>query len=33
VLGDLVGQASDAVALFVGKGLDHAMNVTNRRPN
>ncbi|HEX7671874.1 MAG TPA: aminoacyl-tRNA hydrolase, partial [Polyangiaceae bacterium] len=31
VLGDLVVQASDAVALFVGKGLDHAMNVTNRR--
>jgi len=30
-LGDLVEQASNAVALFVGKGLDHAMNVTNRR--
>ncbi|HVU01558.1 MAG TPA: aminoacyl-tRNA hydrolase [Polyangiaceae bacterium] len=30
-LGDLVEQATDTVALFVGKGLDHAMNVTNRR--
>jgi PTH1 family peptidyl-tRNA hydrolase len=31
MLGDLVVQASDAVALLVGKGLDHAMNVANRR--
>lgn len=30
-LGGLVDQASDAVALVVGRGLDHAMNVTNRR--
>lgn len=31
VLDDLVDKASDTVALFVGKGLEHAMNVTNRR--
>jgi PTH1 family peptidyl-tRNA hydrolase len=30
-LGKLVEQASNAVGLVVGKGLDHAMNVTNRR--
>ncbi|HEX3597701.1 MAG TPA: aminoacyl-tRNA hydrolase, partial [Polyangiaceae bacterium] len=31
VLGDLVEQAADAVELFVGRGLEHSMNVTNRR--
>jgi PTH1 family peptidyl-tRNA hydrolase len=30
-LGDIVEQASDAVALLIGRGLEHAMNVTNRR--
>jgi peptidyl-tRNA hydrolase, PTH1 family len=30
-IGELVDLATDTVALFVGKGLDHAMNVTNRR--
>lgn len=30
-LGDIVDQGADAVALFVGKGLEQAMNVTNRR--
>jgi PTH1 family peptidyl-tRNA hydrolase len=30
-LGDIVDQGADAVALFVGRGLEHAMNVTNRR--
>lgn len=30
-LGDIVDQAADAVALFVGRGLEQAMNVTNRR--
>jgi PTH1 family peptidyl-tRNA hydrolase len=28
---DIVDQAADAVALFVGRGLEQAMNVTNRR--
>jgi peptidyl-tRNA hydrolase len=31
-LGDIVERAADAVALFVGRGLEPAMNVTNRRP-
>jgi PTH1 family peptidyl-tRNA hydrolase len=31
-LGDIVDRAADAVALFVGRGLEPAMNVTNRRP-
>ncbi|HVW24031.1 MAG TPA: aminoacyl-tRNA hydrolase, partial [Polyangiaceae bacterium] len=31
LLGDIVERAVDAVALFVGRGLEHAMNVTNRR--
>jgi peptidyl-tRNA hydrolase, PTH1 family len=30
-LGDIVDQAADAVALFVDRGLEQAMNVTNRR--
>jgi PTH1 family peptidyl-tRNA hydrolase len=30
-LGKFVEQASNAVELVVGKGLEHAMNVTNRR--
>jgi PTH1 family peptidyl-tRNA hydrolase len=30
-LGGLVEQASDAVALLAERGLEHAMNVTNRR--
>lgn len=30
-VGDIVDQAADAVALFVGRGLEQAMNVTNRR--
>jgi peptidyl-tRNA hydrolase, PTH1 family len=30
-LGDVVDRASDAVALLVEHGLEHAMNVTNRR--
>jgi PTH1 family peptidyl-tRNA hydrolase len=30
-LGEIVELASDTVGLVVGRGLDHAMNVTNRR--
>ena len=30
-LDDIVEEAVQAVALFVGRGLEHAMNVTNRR--
>jgi len=30
-VGDIVERAADAVALFVERGLEHAMNVTNRR--
>ncbi len=30
-LGDIVDQAADAVELFVDRGLEQAMNVTNRR--
>jgi PTH1 family peptidyl-tRNA hydrolase len=32
-LADIVERAADAVALFVGRGLEPAMNVTNRRPS
>ncbi len=32
-LGDIVEQAAEAVELFVGRGLEHSMNVTNRRKN
>ena len=32
-LGELVDLAADAVGLFVERGLEHAMNVTNRRPS
>jgi peptidyl-tRNA hydrolase, PTH1 family len=32
-IGDFVNRAADAVALFVERGLEHAMNVTNRRPS
>ncbi len=31
LLGDIVERATEAVALLVGHGLEHAMNVTNRR--
>ncbi|MBM4362365.1 MAG: aminoacyl-tRNA hydrolase, partial [Deltaproteobacteria bacterium] len=30
-VGDLVERATEAVVLLLGSGLDHAMNVTNRR--
>jgi PTH1 family peptidyl-tRNA hydrolase len=33
VLGDIVEQAAEAVELFVGRGLEHSMNLTNRRKN
>jgi PTH1 family peptidyl-tRNA hydrolase len=32
-VGDIVNRGADAVALFVERGLEHAMNVTNRRPS
>ena len=31
LLGDFIERAVDAVALFVGRGLEQSMNVTNRR--